>query len=773
MNKNAFSQIWIIVIVAVLLSGGIFAWQYLNETETSIQKPVSNILQGDSNGLVVEEDSEHAIYKGIIYGYKNPFNDYEYTSIFAINGSEIDFKLDFDYDSCGTYSVKGNVDSVYLDEGDVLKKLSLQKINELNEEEVLSVTIIVRKNITFLEKIRDFFEYDVFASCYHTLGEIENPEKIIFKKPEKKEILLTGMAEGGMTGYLWSFELDDNQGVHVRKFIGPEISGKEHLFTEVTYPSSYLIKFENDPSYFEVPINNFSQNIAYPDLLEEITVKGEENCPDFGMPCLIKAETVEVKTNLLLEDEKIYKPVTTSGVISYVFCQNGPDENGKCHFWLENSRLKENTVYITNSTQFITGDAQSIKVGKNVTEVTGKIECPSLTDILSESPNAEENFVECKFIASTIEFEKKSTPAGIEESDKTADWQTYTNQEYGFEIEYQKEWTAEVVDPSYWCYKEQYNCLAAFKFFPPSTRNYSWVNLIIYGNPDEYSTLEWLNKYIPEVWTDRQIQSFDAQIKIGGEYGAKMVSTNGCKAEITYVAKGKNLFSIRTCFGSGQEETEDIFGQMLSSFNFIETSENTGIKTYKNTEYGFEIEYPAGYAISGEEKEYGTDFGEEGIQILEIQPNQTIVSSDCYSSSVEKIYVRINESETAENDCSKEDVFSPTAKNDPLKQELKNNLTENGWSATKEVNDIDFYRRFFVTHSMGGKADSDYAYQVFHDGKCYKIGVEVHSGYSFGFKDECPLSLSDSEEYETIRENEDESIQGIFFPILSGFSFLE
>ena len=387
LNKGISTPIGILVIVLVILitGGGILVWQYFGVSEEQSimsKKTTSNIIQEqDFKDLIIEEDNGYTIYKGIIYD-----------QLFYINDSEISFSLDFNYDSCTFYSVKGNINDIFLDEESKLRKLSLSEINELKQEEVLSVTVIVKKETAFMKNLKNFFKPVVFASCYYTIGEISNPEKIIFKKPEKQELIITGKTEGSVSGYLWSFEPDENQGLRIRNYVGTD--GKEHYKIEVTYPSFYFIKFKNNSDYFKTPVNNFVQNFFS---IEKITIQGEENCPDFNMPCLIKAETVKVETSLLLQDDKIFKPLVNSGTINYVFCPDGPSE--RCYFWLEDSL----STYITNSTKFINGKIQNIKKGQSV-KAEGRIECPNLSDILSEKNNVDKNFVSCKFFADKIEF---------------------------------------------------------------------------------------------------------------------------------------------------------------------------------------------------------------------------------------------------------------------------------------------------------------------------------------------------------------------------------
>ncbi len=134
----------------------------------------------------------------------------------------------------------------------------------------------------------------------------------------------------------------------------------------------------------------------------------------------------------------------------------------------------------------------------------------------------------------TIPPNDESTPV-----DETADWQTYRSEEYGYTIKYPAGWEAKDKDASYWCQENpERDCQLYIQFFPPSTQNYSWVSLVIYGN----------------AWR--------------GEGEEKQ--TNGCQKISNFFLYKDSLFDLTTCFGLGQESTEEIYSQMLSTFKFID-----------------------------------------------------------------------------------------------------------------------------------------------------------------------------------------------------------
>jgi hypothetical protein len=388
-NVNAFK---ILILIAIVIVGGIFLWRYSSDSNLGFDiiqntEPEANIIQDrESEDLITEEGAE-TIYRGIVYR--------EYKNIFKIVNNEITFEMDTDYNACTSYSVIGKIENVFLRNNEELKNISWAQIKELeNTEEVLSVTIIEKKEVSFINDLKDLLMSVAQASCYSSLGTIAYPDKIIFERPIKTQVKAEGSFEGEFSLNFWVFEPKLNQGVHVRK----NAYGK--LVVEATTPIEYFISFKGS-EYIKLPLNNFSQNSTFPDLIDRIMLEGEESCPGAGLPCLIRTETLKVDSNLSLEGDKIFKPVAIEGLIRYVYCEDF--SGNRCYFFLDNYSGKEGTPFITDSTQFLNGTIQDIKPGKNVT-VRGKIECPNLSDILFQESLPGKSFVDCSFFADFIEF---------------------------------------------------------------------------------------------------------------------------------------------------------------------------------------------------------------------------------------------------------------------------------------------------------------------------------------------------------------------------------
>lgn len=167
------------------------------------------------------------------------------------------------------------------------------------------------------------------------------------------------------------------------------------------------------------------------------------------------------------------------------------------------------------------------------------------------------------------------------------DWQTYRNEEYGFEVKYPKEWRI----------REEYNTDKLFS-----------VDFIFnINNRDEKVFLIKLfkDKSIEEIikndrnWTgtvnvesvlllNRETTKITQRRPCGpGDKDYKSLNT------IYTLNYNGNPYSIwlipGTCNRDWTKHTDDTLDQILSFFKFIEKEETADWKTYRNEEYGFEI----------------------------------------------------------------------------------------------------------------------------------------------------------------------------------------
>ncbi|PIV42931.1 MAG: hypothetical protein COS26_01450 [Candidatus Nealsonbacteria bacterium CG02_land_8_20_14_3_00_40_11] len=179
---------------------------------------------------------------------------------------------------------------------------------------------------------------------------------------------------------------------------------------------------------------------------------------------------------------------------------------------------------------------------------------------------------------------------GEKVKNETADWQTYRNEEFGFEIKYPKDW---IFNPD----------VMSFNFSSGETIKGSDgfscslnVALAVKG-----ANAEHINSLPKEQWQK-------SDVNIDGKSAIKLVSVDSpIKAYYFLENSGEHSFQIyhsTTRYITNQEgykvalgfiydqECMDIFNQMLSNFRFIEGGETANWEIYKNEEYGFEMKYP-------------------------------------------------------------------------------------------------------------------------------------------------------------------------------------
>jgi hypothetical protein len=156
--------------------------------------------------------------------------------------------------------------------------------------------------------------------------------------------------------------------------------------------------------------------------------------------------------------------------------------------------------------------------------------------------------------------------------DETADWQTYRNEEYEFEIKYPED--AEIKE-------SDYSEPGAIRFSVDfgEISNNKPVTIVVQGQDMEGVMREAVN-----------IKS-ETEIIIGGLQGRKIVGVDqkGLSVNEIWVKNNGKIYIIK---GQGQ-----VFEQILSTFKFIETDETANWKTYRNEEYEFEIKYPEKWLV--------------------------------------------------------------------------------------------------------------------------------------------------------------------------------
>ena len=186
-------------------------------------------------------------------------------------------------------------------------------------------------------------------------------------------------------------------------------------------------------------------------------------------------------------------------------------------------------------------------------------------------------------ISSLTQFPEIRKPQKIEE--ETANWKTYRNEEYGFEIKYPDGWLVkkEELGSIYSGFiTQQIEPLDQVKFISSEDSKKS-VAIIVYNNSKGYSLEEWLRIY-SEISPTGVSLAWKEEFSVAGEKGLK--GGFGCCMtyhQSAFLAKGNKIYQIEggmRDLKTGTYEYETIFDQMLSTFRFIE-GEMTNWKTYR------------------------------------------------------------------------------------------------------------------------------------------------------------------------------------------------
>ena len=191
----------------------------------------------------------------------------------------------------------------------------------------------------------------------------------------------------------------------------------------------------------------------------------------------------------------------------------------------------------------------------------------------------------------------------------------YKNEEYGFELKYPEDWyqrdnyqgtdimllntDKEIIrgglrHDDYWLSESPY------KRNPKYTDNWVGIGINIYQKPVNFNWNNWTKDKFPVV---EKYENLDYDNLNNGLKGIKVEKLSGIfYGNPNIFLEGENkIFNIRFFSVFPFDVDNDglnYFEQVISTFKFIEKDDTSDWQTYRNEEFGFEVNYPLGFFVN-------------------------------------------------------------------------------------------------------------------------------------------------------------------------------
>ena len=208
------------------------------------------------------------------------------------------------------------------------------------------------------------------------------------------------------------------------------------------------------------------------------------------------------------------------------------------------------------------------------------------------------------------EIDPDQLPTG-ELDDETADWQTYRNEEYSFEVKYPEDWFLfEENNP----YNEKFISFTDYKDFRNPDIEQVPEDILayfIYIYPKADNTA--FEKYQSIKSTKEEVSNDKLEYKLNGNrvINFYIVSERTLEKDnetwdriIPYATAfleddnyGYYFYIAVPKTPELQKEEIEFLKKSIESFKFIEVDQTTNWQTYRNEEYGFEAKYPENFVV--------------------------------------------------------------------------------------------------------------------------------------------------------------------------------
>jgi hypothetical protein len=187
-----------------------------------------------------------------------------------------------------------------------------------------------------------------------------------------------------------------------------------------------------------------------------------------------------------------------------------------------------------------------------------------------------------------VEYRRKNfkidLPVHIENT-TTKDWQTYFNDQYGFEIMYPPSFKAEKAGV--------YLISIVDKKYSDAQTEYPGLWLSVEQNPEKLTLMEWWTKYY-----NKENFSEPVPATIVGSNGIRTIEREGFGSTEILFQKDDHIFKFLII---GLDESDLI----LSTFKFVESGLK-GWNTYRNTRRGYGLQFPANWTRPNKEIQWSS-----------------------------------------------------------------------------------------------------------------------------------------------------------------------
>ncbi len=214
------------------------------------------------------------------------------------------------------------------------------------------------------------------------------------------------------------------------------------------------------------------------------------------------------------------------------------------------------------------------------------------------------NFAECP---------KNST---ADSSTDEADWQTYTNEEYGFEFKYPENWDLNhkitLTNPDS---SPLFVIKKGIEFYEKQSQ-FPGISISIWDNPQKLNIINWIDSFenmnflpgdMPKTINSKvgkdNLDAFKYWEGGTSKWNQQGECYQACPMLIYFFSYNDKTYRVvlnnrPPMVQKITNEQIEKFDQILSTFKFIESDQTQDWKTYKNEEYGFEFKYPEEYTLS-------------------------------------------------------------------------------------------------------------------------------------------------------------------------------